>query len=80
MFLAVLSIAIMICAKSLQQLSCKVFVTSTPNIVQSPRILKFIGNPAALDDFISRNKKLVARLNDVDRSQVVAAGMLRGQF
>ena len=51
-----------------------------PNIVQSPRIIKFIGNPAALDDFISRNKKLVARLNDVDRSQVVAAGMLRGQF
>jgi hypothetical protein len=51
-----------------------------PNIVQSPRIIKFIGNPSELDEFISSNQKFVARLNDVDRSHVVAAGMLRGQL
>lgn len=49
-----------------------------PCVIDSPRIIKFIGDPAELDAFISANRKLVARLNDVDRSQVVAAGMFRG--
>ena len=49
-----------------------------PSILDSPRIIKFIGMPADLDDFVSANSKLVARLNDTDRSQIVAAGMLRG--
>ena len=51
-----------------------------PDIVNSPRIIKFIGSPAELDNFVSKNHRYVARLDDVDRSQVVAAGMLRGQL
>ena len=50
-----------------------------PDIVNSPRIIKFIGSPAELDNFV-QNHRFVARLDDVDRSQVVAAGMLRGQL
>ena len=51
-----------------------------PSIMQSPRIIKFIGDPSKLDDFLSSNQKFVARLNDVDRSHVVASGMLRGKL
>ena len=49
-----------------------------PDIVDSLRMIKFTGKPADLDEFVSKNHNLVARLNDADRSQIVAAGMLRG--